>query len=169
MKPGRLDQFVIASILCLCSIGTVSLAGADTLNVSAVVLSKNNCKINNPTTMNFGVLDPLNPVVATANAALDFVCRGSENVATYLVSANDGLHGTGTNARRMQHVTNLAAFLPYSLQLAASPAGTPQDSPLSGNAEKNITQSLYLTGTVENYQTATAGDYTDQVIISINP
>lgn len=138
-------------------------AAAQTLAVSATILSKNTCQFNNPAsaTLAFGNLNPLNPVNVTANTTFSIVCRGSAPIATFLIQDDDGLHETGLNANRMRHVTNPAAYLPYSLTL----------SPLSANVPKNTNQTITVTGTVNgsDYQLAPIGSYADTVIVSIQP
>ena len=150
-------------LFCLSALPFAARAAAQTLGVAAVVLSKNTCQFNNPksATLAFGNLDPLNPVDVTVNATLRFVCRGSDPIATFLISDNDGLHESGPNGNRMQHATNPAAYLPYSITL----------SPQTGNAPKNVNQTLTVSGTVlgSDYQTALAGNYADTVTILIQP
>lgn len=150
-------------VLLLCGTGATSQAATSTMSVSAVVLSKSNCKFNNPgtATLNFGNLNPLTPVDVNANTSLSFTCRGSEPIATFLITDDDGLHETGVNASRMQHSVDASAFLPYSFTL----------SPTSASVPRNVSQTLTVTGTVfgADYQSALLGAYTDQVIITIQP
>lgn len=136
---------------------------SNSVSVSAVILSKSNCRFDNPTTANldFGTLDPLIPADVSVSATLSFTCRGSSKVATYLISGDDGLHESAPGSPRMQHTTDPSAFLPYLLTL----------SPTSGSAPKNVAQTLTVKGTVlgSDYQSAIAGNYSDTVTISIQP
>lgn len=137
-------------------------AASSVVSVSAVILSKSNCKFKaNSAALDFGSLDPAAATDVITQATIDFVCNGSANPATYLIVDDDGLHETGTDANRMQHATNPAAFLPYSFSL----------SPTSGTVPKGADQTLTITGTVfgADYQTALAGSYADTVIVTINP
>jgi hypothetical protein len=61
----------------------------------------------------------------------------------------------------MQHASNPAAFLPYTLTLSST----------FGSAPKNVAQTLTLTGKVRgvDYQTAVPGSYTDTVTLTIVP
>lgn len=169
-KPHRIGQTpsLIALLVLLCTGGLLGAAGpclaADNaaLAISAVLLSNNQCKFNtNSALLNFGNLDPGNPVDATATASLVYVCRGSDPVAVFFFSDDDGLHETGPNANRMQHSTLPAQYLPYSFSL----------NPVSGMAPKNVVQTLTVTGTVRgaDYQTALGGTYSDTVTIAVLP
>lgn len=163
MEIGAHKLATIFILFLLAALLPGTRAAAQTLAVSAVILSKNNCQFNNPTSaaLAFGNLDPVNPVDVTVNTTFSFVCRGSDPVAAFLLSDDDGLHETGLNSNRMQHVTNPAAYLPYSIALA----------PQSGNAAKNVNQTLTVSGTVlgSDYQTALIGSYADTVTILIQP
>lgn len=142
--------------------GLALAAGSGNIAVSATVLSKNQCKFNTAAaTLNFGNLDPSNPIDVTASATFVFKCVGSDDPATFAMIDDDGLYETGLDANRMRHATIGAAYLPYTLSL----------NPTSGTAPRNVNQNLTVTGTVTgaNYQTAFAGSYTDTVVISINP
>jgi spore coat protein U-like protein len=155
-----------ATLSILLLLGAAGSAVAATANgvvsVSAVILSKSNCLFNtSATTIPFGNLDPISGADVTVTANLVFVCRGSAPDATYFISDDDGLHESGPNNLRMQHATNLAAFIPYSLTLSTT----------SGTIPKNTPQTLTLTGKVRriDYQTAIAGHYADTVTLSILP
>jgi len=137
-------------------------AGSGNMAISATVLSKNQCKFNTAAaTLNFGNLDPSNPVDVTASATFVFKCVGSDDPATFAMIDDDGLYETGPNANRMRHATDGAAYLPYGISL----------NPTSGSIPRNVNQNLTVTGTITgaNYQTAIAGSYSDTVVISIAP
>jgi spore coat protein U-like protein len=142
--------------------GGASAAGSASLSLSAMLLSKNQCKFNTKTAViNFGNLNPASPVDVTATATLDFVCLGSAPLATFLISDDDGLYETGPDANQMLHATLAGQYLAYSLDL----------NPTSGTAPKNVPQILTITGTVKgnDYQTALAGAYADTVTVTIAP
>jgi spore coat protein U-like protein len=141
--------------------------GTATLSVSAVVLSRNVCMFRNvpgnqPHVLAFGDLDPAASGNASAIASsVEFVCRGSSPIATFSISQNGGLHSTGgPNGNRMKHAT-ADEFLPYTLAL----------SPAAGSVPRNQFNTLTITGTVllANYRAALAGDYSDTVVLTINP
>lgn len=159
----RTDKLICLFALLLSALTFAGQAAAQTIGVAAVVLSKSNCQFNNPASavLAFGNLNPTNPVDVTVNTTLGFVCRGSAPVATFLITDDDGLHETGINGNRMQHATSPAEYLPYSITL----------SPQSGNAPRNVNQTLNISGTVlgSDYQTALVGSYTDTVTLQILP
>ncbi|MEK6806404.1 MAG: spore coat protein U domain-containing protein [Pseudomonadota bacterium] len=137
-------------------------AGSHTLSVGATILSKNQCKFTNggPTALAFGAIDPSSPADSTATATTTFKCTGSSPMATYQITSDDGLYETSTSAPRMRHGTNLAEFLPYSINL-----------PQSATVPKNVTQTLTVNGTIlaAQFQNALAGAYSDTVVLTISP
>lgn len=132
------------------------------VSVSATVLSRSECKFNSKTaSLNFGNLDPSNPVDQTVETSITFRCGGSAPMATFSITDDDGLYETGPNLNRMRHSTITSEYLSYSLTL----------NPTSGTVPKNTNQTLTIRGQVKgvDYQDATAGGYSDTVVISINP
>ena len=165
---GRIGRpslaLAFAGALALAVVAPAAAQGTATLSVSAVVLSKNQCKFDNPprATLAFGNLDPAATTDATASVAtLSFVCRGSSPIATYSVTQDGGLHSTGgPNGNRMKHVT-ANEYLPYTLTL----------TPAAGSAPRNVRVNLTVTGTVllTNFRSALVGDYNDTVVLTVNP
>ena len=130
--------------------------------VSAVILTKSNCRFStNAATLAFGDLDPGNPVDVTVSAPIGFRCNGGPPTAVFLVTDDDGLYETAPDANRMRHAILPGTFLPYAFSVA----------PGSGTVPRNTPQILTVTGTVRgaDYQAAAAGDYSDTVLVSINP
>lgn len=86
---------------------------------------------------------------------------GSAPVATYSITDDDGLFETGADANRMRHAALPAEFLPYEMLL----------SPASGSVPKGVWTPLTITGIVRStdFRNAFAGNYSDSVVISINP
>lgn len=157
---ARAAIVVIFAILSIAGIGYA--ADNSIVSVTATVLSKSQCKFNSATsTLNFGNLDPANPIDVNATTTVIFRCGGSAPNATFFMTDDDGLYETGLNANRMRHTTVLTEFIPYSLTL----------NPTSGTVPKNVNQTLTISGTVlgVNYQNAYAGSYSDTVVISIEP
>lgn len=137
-------------------------AASMSMAVSTTVLSKNQCKFNTANaTLDFGNLDPAAAAPVNATATLTFVCRGSDPVATYLISDDQGLNSTGPGARRMQHTTQPGVYIPYGLNY----------TPTSGSAPRNVAQTLTVTGSlaIGSYTTAPAGAYSDTVVLTIVP
>ena len=137
-------------------------ADSGSLGVFAVVPSKNNCKFTGGAiTLNFGNIDPASPANATASATSAFTCNGSAPLATFFISAGDGLYSSGPGARRMQHTAFPGEFLAYALSL----------SPTSATVPKGVAQTLTVTGTIQpfEFQNARAGGYLDTVVITLTP
>lgn len=134
-----------------------------TLSVTAVVLSKSNCKFvgTSTATLNFNSISPAATADATATASLVIKCGGSAANATFAIAAGDGLFATGAGARRMRHALTLAEFLPYAIALSPSSATIPR------NAEQTIT----ITGRITPAQVAgaIAGSFADTVAITLAP
>ena len=137
-------------------------ADTEIVTVSATVLSKNNCKFNSATAaLNFGNLDPANPINKTVDTSITFRCMGSSPMATFFISDDDGLNETGPNANRMRHTTIGTEYIPYAFTL----------NPTSDTVPKNTVQTLTISGTVNgtDYQDAAAETYSDTVVITLAP
>lgn len=160
-RPGK----IICVLLTLFGLAGPCFAGATIIAVSATILSNNNCKFNtNSASLVFGNLNPVAAAApdVTQEVTINFTCNGKDDVATYVITDDDGQNESGINNNRMQHSTNAAAYLPYIFSV----------SPETGNIGKgDKTGLLTVTGTVlaNNYRSAYAGDYTDVVVISITP
>jgi hypothetical protein len=144
------------------SSSSVLAAGTNSLTVVATVISKNICKFKSKgETLNFGAIDPAGVSNITSTTTVDFVCNGSSSVATYALSSDDGLYETGPGANRMRNTSFTTEYLPYTLSF----------SPQSGTIPKGVTQTFTISGTVtpSNYRSAYIGNYTDTVVVSINP
>lgn len=162
-KTGRL---LLSLLLLAALVGAPAArclaANSTGLSVSAVLLSKNQCKFDTKNAvLDFGSLDPGNPVDVTVSAVLSYRCIGSAPIATFAFFDDDGLYETGVDLNRMQHATLPGTFIPYEFTL----------DHVAGTMPKNATQDLTVTGTLRGagYQTALAGTYTDTVTITIIP
>ena len=132
------------------------------VSVSAVIPPASNCRFRTASTaLNFGLLDPANPVDVTVGATVGFRCNGGPPNVTFAISGDDGLYGSGPGSPRMRHDVQTTEFLPYALSL----------SPVSGTIPRNTNQILAVTGTVlgVSYGSAAAGAYSDAVTLSILP
>lgn len=138
-------------------------AHADTLTVTAVVVTKGNCSFNNnAAALAFGTLNPLDPqdISADTGDQLSITCRGGGNSPmTYAITVTASEFGTPANPA-MQHEANLFD-LPYQLSV----------NPASGTTSKNFELPLVVTGMVrgDDYILAPVGTYTDTATLSINP
>lgn len=154
-----LIALVLVAFPAVCHAG-----GTTAVSISATILSQNNCRFRSggpPPALAFGTIDPAGSDDVTATASIDFRCMGSAPVATYSITDDDGLYETGPDANRMRHATLPAEFLPYEMSL----------SPASGTVNKGVWTPLTITGMVRstNFRNAAAGNYSDSVVISINP
>ncbi|HWR98628.1 MAG TPA: spore coat protein U domain-containing protein [Candidatus Methanoperedens sp.] len=162
-KTRLLAALAAACVLFLAR-GAADAAGNGTVAASAMVLSNSNCRFVPPgatAALDFGALDPLNPVNVTVTIAMQIRCGGPAGSATYLIVDDDGLHESGPGAQRMQHTVNPAAFLPYAFSYAPATATIP----------RNTVTPITITGTVlgVNYQDALVGSYADTVTLTIVP
>lgn len=154
------EVLLVLSIFITASIGYAS--DSKVVSVTAIVLSKSQCRFNsNTAALNFANLDPVNPVDRTVDTSITFRCGGSAPNATFSITDDNGLYEAGSGRNRMRHTTTFTEYLPYSLTL----------SPTSGTVPKNTDQTVAVTGTVRgvDYQSAAAGNYSDRVVITIEP
>lgn len=157
-RLGRLS--LLAGLVGLA--GASHAAGSGSLGVSAVVPSKSNCKFNaGALVLDFGTIDPASGANATATATKTFRCNGSAPIATFSISAGDGLYSTGPGVRRMRHSTVPTEFMAYAISL----------SPTSASVPKGVDQVLTVTGTIQpfEFQNVRAGLYQDTVVITLAP
>lgn len=154
--------YPLAATALLWGAAQPALADSATISIGATVLSKNNCKFKAPgaATLTFGNIDPASTANATATATLTLRCGGASPTVVYALDHDSGLYKTGVNANRVKHAT-LNEYLSYTLTL----------TPASGSIPKNTDQVVTLTGTITpaNFQNATAGAYTDTVVLTLSP
>jgi spore coat protein U-like protein len=139
-------------------------ADSNVISVTATIISsKGNCTFTSKTAaLNFGSLDPANPVDKSVNTTIIYRCQAQGNsLITFAITDNDGLYETGPDAPRMRHTTQLTEYIPYGLTL----------NPTSGTVPKVQEFPLTITGTVRgvDYQNAAMGNYSDTVVVSIAP
>ena len=160
-----ISALIFWTALLAFSAGSAYAAGNAVMTVSATVLSKSICSFKtNTANLLFGVLDPLTPADATASASAIFNCMGSAPIVVYMITQDSGLNSTGPGGNRMRHATDLTAYLPYSLVLTPDAVTFPRETPPQDHT-------VTVTGTVlgTDYQTATQGNYSDTVTLTINP
>src|SRR5689334_6204911 len=136
-RPWGLRRILPAAMLATASL-PLGAATTQTMTISAVVLSKNVCKFNSTSSaLNFGNINPTSASPVTASVTLAYRCNGSDPVATWSVSSDDGLYASGAGQPRMRHATLLTNFLPYTLTF-----------PTSGSAPRNTNLNMTVTGTI---------------------
>lgn len=148
---------VFLALAVLAAGGAAWASDTNTLTVTASVAGT--CKFVSATsTLDFGALDPSNPVLVTGSGTTKFWC--TKGVPTATLAAGNGAHWSGTSRRMVGSAPT--DLIPYSLTL--TPDGLP-------NAGPGSPRSLAIGGQVlaADYTGATAGNYTDTVSITINP
>jgi spore coat protein U-like protein len=166
---NRLHKFCVICLLVtglICPAQAYAASSTSGVNVSATIVSKGRCTFTttsaNPATLDFGILNPLNPldVAVDTGTQLSFSCNGNgRDPITYLAAITASENGTAASPRMSNPGGTF--FLPYKLSL----------NPVSGNAEKKVIITLAVTGTVLgiDYQSLPPGDYRDSVTVSITP
>ncbi len=157
--PGAALAVVALTLLA----AVPALAGATlAVAVSAVILPKSNCRFSTgAAALAFGDLDPANPVDVTVSVPIGFRCNGGPPMVLFLVADDDGMNDIVPGEHRMLRAGLPEAHLPYAFSVTPASATVPRNTP----------QTLTVTGTVlgADYQAAAAGDYSDAVVVSINP
>jgi spore coat protein U-like protein len=142
--------------LLLLMTGICYCASTTTLAVTATVISKNQCKFkSSPGPLNFGTLNPANPVDVTATTTVDVSCGGSSGTAIFYITGNGGLYGN-----KMRNTTYPAYYLPYTFN---NTSGTITKVPGS----VIVTLSGVVKGT--DYENAYVGNYSDTVTLTLSP
>jgi spore coat protein U-like protein len=149
----------LAMVLGLVLLTGVAFA-ADTNTVTVTANVVGTCRFNSATsTLAFGSLDPGVGGDVNASTSTTFWCTRN---ASYSISDDDGLHETGVDANRMQHVSSPTEYIPYTFTYnPTSGTGNGRTSPITLNISGTVT--------FANYQNAAAGDYADTVVLSITP
>ncbi len=152
--------FIAISVLILSY--PIYASDTSTVSVTAVVISNNDCSFETSNaSLNFGDLDPSNPVERSVSTSIRFRCRGRDRSVTFFIDDDDGLYEEAPDANRMRHTTIPNEYLPYSFNL----------NPVSGTIPRRTWQTLTITGTIRgaDYENAAMGSYSDTVTISIIP
>lgn len=158
----RVQSIVVCMISLIVPVSAAA-ASSSTVSVSATIVSNGWCWFTtNGTTLDFGALDPGNPVDVTVGTVLRFRCFGFPSV-TYAIGDDDGLYETAPDANRMRHASLPGEYLPYSMDLA------PRSATISWNP--SVLRTVNISGTVRGVdtQSVAAGNYSDTVILSIDP
>jgi spore coat protein U-like protein len=159
MSPGKALLFFLIFLMAADAAVTQAAESSDVV-VTATIISKGNCKFKTgPSPLSFANLNPMNPVERTESTTASFSCTGKDTI--FAISDDDGENETAPDAHRLRHATDPAAFIPYDF--AYDPAG--------GTAIKNTDITLTITATIQGagYQDAPAGNYSDLVLITIQP
>ncbi|MFA5806743.1 MAG: spore coat protein U domain-containing protein [bacterium] len=148
---------VFIALAVLAAGGAAWASDTNTLTVQASVLGT--CKFSTATsTLDFGALDPSNPVAVNGSTSTQFWC--TKGVTTDLITANVGLNPAGAIRQMRDSVST--DLIPYSLTL----------TPVAGaNAGPASPRTLNIAGSVlaADYTSKAAGSYSDTVTLSITP
>lgn len=137
-------------------------AGAQSMGVTAVVVSKAKCTFDAPgLTLDFGALDPASSSAGTATVGGRVSCNGGKGDTVLAFTLGNGTYSTGPGARRMRHATDTTEFLAYSLSITPASATIPKNSGLNFTVNGSILSS--------QFQNAIAGNYLDTVTITVAP
>ena len=138
----------------------VSCAATAAVNVSATVLSINQCKFNTgESTLDLGVLDPESPIDRTLTTSMVFRCAGSDASTAFAI--NDDSDTVLPSDRKMKHSTVPDASIPYEVSFNKIP----------GEAQRNVEQTVMVSVRIKgkDYRDVYSGGYSDVVYISISP
>jgi spore coat protein U-like protein len=147
----------LAMVLGLVLVLSGAAMAGDTaqVNVSANVVGT--CKFLTGGTMAFGDLDPSSGSDKSATVTQPtFWCTKN---ASYTIADDLGLNESGTQ-RRVKHAS-LTEYINYSMNYTTTGTGLGRTSPVTMN----------ISGTIPfaDYRDASAGGYSDTVILTINP
>ncbi len=121
------------------------------MGVAAPALAQT-CTFNagQPTTANFGTIDPTQSTPAIFVVTLNYKCTGGATAGFTINGAND----TGPGAYRLKHNTAALQYMPYTVTTTNLP-GT----------------KITLNGQIvsSNYQNAYVGTYTDTLTVLVLP
>jgi spore coat protein U-like protein len=140
---------ITAAAAVMAMAGTAMAADAD-LDVSATVLGV--CTMVGGS-LDFGQLDPTNPIAHSANSTgVTVTCT---NGTAYTITSNNGANASGSQKR----LASGSNYIPYSITLPASTSGT------------GAAQTVTIAGAIAAgaYTTSPAGTYTDTVVLSVSP
>ncbi len=160
----KIILFVIITLTIFMTATLSYAADSNVVSVTATVVSRGVCWFTTSNSaLNFGNLDPSNPVDVNASTTIFFRCFRLFGQVTFFIGDDDGLYDTGPNGNRMRHSTVATEYLPYNFDL----------NPTSGTVPSSLftNRTLTISGTVRgvDYQDARMGNYSDTVVVSIEP
>ncbi|HBE45380.1 MAG TPA: hypothetical protein DDW17_08065 [Deltaproteobacteria bacterium] len=148
---------VFMAMVFLAMAGGAMAGGSNTLTVTASVTGT--CKFSSGTsTLNFGSLDPSLGTNVNGNTTTQFWC--TKGVTTDDITPGNGGHWDGSKRNMLDSVST--DLIPYTLTLTKD--GNP-------NAGPSAPRTLTINGTIlgSDYTGKSAGSYSDEVTLTINP
>lgn len=145
-------------------VASASVDAAETMfvGVSAVVRAANECVVSSGRVeLDFGTLDPENPVDMERSSSIDLRCAGNAGAVVYMLSDDGGLNGAGDTQKRMIHLDAPGEYIPYRISF----------SPRAGVVESDARLRLDISGILRgsDYRDVYAGNYEDSVTLTITP
>lgn len=156
---NRLPTSIAKSIAVLGVATLAGLAQADTQNLSLTATVSAQCKFTSAaTTMAFGSVDPslAGPLPGTLAAPVTYKCTKGHTPGT--VSAGLGLY----TSNRMK-LSSALEYIPYTLTIGAPPAG----SGFGSGQDKTLPVTASIAAS--DYENASAGAYSDTVVLTVSP
>jgi spore coat protein U-like protein len=162
MMKTKLLALALAAGSAMIAAPAFAASTTHTLTVTATVLGT--CKFNaaGPTTLTIatgaGVIDPSTAGPATGTANVTFRCTTG---TTSAITGDNGLNFSG-GSRRVRN--GAANYMPYAFSMVnAAQLGTGHGA----GQDKTVQVNASIIAT--DYQNATAGAYTDTVVLTITP
>lgn len=155
----KIIKIFTAGVLLTC---VSSIANADSTNVIVTADVISVCQISSKTNMDFGQLDPSNPVDKHASAEVVYWC--TKGVTSDVGDISGNLHGQfydGTN-ELMQDDMDATKTLRYSFTHNAADV-------LADGPSAPITITINGTVAGADYENASVGNYFDIITVDINP
>jgi len=153
-KMKKLIVIVIA--IAIIAMAGVAMAG-DTATVSVSASVSGTCKFNSGTKTVSYTLDPATGgnVSGTVSQPTFWCTKGS----TYTITDDNGSNKSGTTYR-MKHAS-LAEYIPYSFTYTDSGTGQGKSTAITMDIASTVAEAAYIN--------ASAGNYSDSVLLTIAP
>lgn len=156
---NRFHTFIAKAVTLTAIAAASGISAADTQNLTLSATVTAQCKFTSTATnMGFGSVDPSSagPVPGVLGNSVTYRCTKGHTPGT--VSAGVGLNLTN----RMKHAT-LGEYIPYTLTVTPAPAGT------GFGSGQDVTLPVVASITATDYQNASAGAYSDTVVLTVSP
>lgn len=147
-------------IVVVMAIAIIAMAGvamaADTANVAVSANVVGTCKFNSGGTVAFA-LDP--SVGGNVNGTVSQPAFWCTKGSSYTITDDDGIHESGTT-HRMEYTTP-GEFIEYSFAYTTTGTGLGKTNPITMDIASTVVAAQYLN--------ASAGNYSDTVVVTIAP
>jgi spore coat protein U-like protein len=156
----RKSMAVFIALAVLAAGGAAWAVDTNTLTVRASVVPTCKFEVPKTSTLDFGALDPANPVAVNGSASPQFWC--TKGVTTDVITADMGLTPVAGVRQMKDTAVGGTDLIPYTLTLI--PDGNSNAGPASP-------RTLTINGTIpaNSYTALAASTYSDTVTLEINP